>query len=199
MTDAITTNPITNQLLADDALDQHLKTAGDNGFEEGVIFACARIVELGGAHSLAQSVLEQSDIDYLAVCPRVAEYDLRFLRTQGLDLPLGCDFGDEYPATSAPKQWIHPSSPIWWDEATPAEEYKQWYASHGIEIKTRWMAEDSAELDDRYAAGDMSCLDEWAPTSPGGDYFIWAIYETEDGVICEWARRVIEADRNGDA
>lgn len=89
--------------------------------------------------------------------------------------------------------WCHPAlslQPPFWDESTTAEEYKAWYAKHGIETKTTSLGYQDADLWDKYFDAP-EVLTEWDPQPPEGvDWFLLCIFDTEDDVYAEWGRRL---------
>lgn len=95
--------------------------------------------------------------------------------------------------------WCHPAlalQPPFWDESTPAEECKAWYAKHGIETKTTSLGCQDADLWDKYFDAP-EVLTEWDPQPPEGPHwFLLCIFDTEDDVYAEWGRR-LEVTTNG--
>jgi len=61
--------------------------AEDKGFTEGVVYACARLVEMFDMPTLAREILEESGVDVADAC----EYDIKFLRPECGELPKGVD------------------------------------------------------------------------------------------------------------
>lgn len=86
--------------------------------------------------------------------------------------------------------WCHPAAPDFY-EGTPAETYAAWYADKSLEIKGHYMESRSEVLTERWDQGDMSAVAEWQPEPPEGEgWYLWSIFDTEDGPYCEFARRI---------
>lgn len=52
------------------------------------------------------------------------------------------------------------------------------------------MEDDASDkLNDRVMDGDIVAAADWTPTSPGPDWFLLAIYDTEDGPVAWFASR----------
>lgn len=85
--------------------------------------------------------------------------------------------------------WGHPATPEC-DESTPYSEYMDWFVKRGLEVKGHYMDGDSDELTERWEAGDVSAVAEWQPVPPEGDgWYLWSIFDTEDGPYCEFVRQ----------
>jgi hypothetical protein len=82
--------------------------------------------------------------------------------------------------------WYHPSIPDFGGTEDPAP-YKAWAAEQGLELKTWCM--DSDLVWHPYFDGDGHC-NGWEPESPGPEWFLMGIFDTEDGPHVQWARRV---------
>lgn len=84
--------------------------------------------------------------------------------------------------------WSHPCMPDF-DEGTNINIYRKWFSDRGLELHWRLLGEDSEELEERYFDGDTSAVSEWQPEPPeGAGWFLWAIYDTEDGPACQFVR-----------
>ncbi|WP_238338572.1 hypothetical protein [Pseudomonas sp. SWRI77] len=81
--------------------------------------------------------------------------------------------------------WHHPGIPDFCGIEDPAP-YKAWTAEQGLELKTWDM---DADLDYHpYFDGEAHC-NGWEPESPGPEWFLMGIFDTEDGPHVQWARR----------
>lgn len=61
--------------------------SNNGGFEQGVVYACARVVEMFDEPTVARCVLEESGVDVT----KAAEYDVQFLRKESPELPKGIE------------------------------------------------------------------------------------------------------------
>lgn len=82
--------------------------------------------------------------------------------------------------------WNHPGIPDFGGGEDPAS-YKAWVAQLGLELKTWDMDADLASHP--YFDGGCHC-NGWEPQSPGPEWFLMGIFDTEDGPHVQWARRV---------
>jgi len=82
--------------------------------------------------------------------------------------------------------WHHPGIPDFGATEDPAP-YKAWAAEQGLELKTWDM--DSDLVEHPYFDGAGHC-NGWEPESPGPEWFLMGIFDTEDGPHVQWARRV---------
>lgn len=84
--------------------------------------------------------------------------------------------------------WSHPDLPGF--EEDEGDKYRLWLAQHQIMAKRVDMEDDASdELNDRVMDGDIAATADWTPTSPGLDWFLLAILDTEDGPVAWFARR----------
>ena len=67
--------------------------------------------------------------------------------------------------------------------------YKAWAAEQGLELKTSAMEVDLACHP--YWDGATHC-NRWDPQSPGPEWFLMGIFDTEDGPHVQWARRMVK-------
>lgn len=58
---------------------------GEDGFAQGVVYACALVCQLHDEPGIAKDVLKESGVDVT----KAAEYDVAFLRKEQPDLPRG--------------------------------------------------------------------------------------------------------------
>lgn len=84
--------------------------------------------------------------------------------------------------------WSHPDLPDF--EEDEGDKYRLWLAQQQITAKRVDMEDDASdELNDRVMDGDIAAAADWTPTSPGPDWFLLAIYDTEDGPVAWFASR----------
>jgi hypothetical protein len=83
--------------------------------------------------------------------------------------------------------WCHPGIPDFGGTEDPGP-FKAWAAEQGLELKTSDM--DGDLLRHPYWDGEAHC-NEWNPQSPGPEWFLMGIFDTEDGPHVQWARRVV--------
>ena len=81
--------------------------------------------------------------------------------------------------------WLHPDLediPV----DTPLGEHP---AAEGMELAFRLLHPDEGEVADRYFRQGAIDISAWEPAPPAGDgWFIVAIYDTEEGACCAFAR-----------
>jgi len=82
--------------------------------------------------------------------------------------------------------WFHPGIPDFGGDEDPAP-YSAWMAKQGLERKG-WHLDSDLE-DHPYQDGAAHC-NGWDPKSPGPEWFLTGIFDTEDGPYVSWARRV---------
>lgn len=83
--------------------------------------------------------------------------------------------------------WCHPGIPGFGGTEDPAP-FKTWVVEQGLELKTWDM--DSDLVEHPYFDGACHC-NGWEPESPGPEWFLMGIFDTEDGPHVQWARRVV--------
>ncbi len=83
--------------------------------------------------------------------------------------------------------WCHPGIPDFGGTEDPAP-FKAWAVEQGLELKTWDMDSDLAEHP--YFDGAGHC-NGWDPESPGPEWFLMGIFDTEDGPHVQWARREV--------
>lgn len=85
-------------------------------------------------------------------------------------------------------RWSHPASALQpdWDESTPPAEIKNWFRSHGLEVKVVDLADQDDALFER-CMDDVAAVEEWNPIPPEGeDWFLFSIFDSEEGVHAEF-------------
>ena len=90
--------------------------------------------------------------------------------------------------------WTHPQYPAEWDESTTFEEIQTWLDQYQLEYRSIDFESDAPEgLQDAWGeTGEADCS-KWQPSPPSGEgWFVFAIYDTEDGPVCIWMRQRIE-------
>lgn len=89
--------------------------------------------------------------------------------------------------------WLHPNVPDFGEEVS-SETWRQWYSDHQLEVTGHYMVDDSDELAERYYEEDYLAIHEWHPEPPEGfGWFLWAIFDTEDGPYCQFVRNTPES------
>lgn len=92
-------------------------------------------------------------------------------------------------------KWSHPAYAMApdWDEGTPSAEIQEWFASHNLETSTVDLESQNEDLFEKYMDEPADAdLNDWEPTPPHGDgWFLFCIFDTEDGVYAEFARQLI--------
>ena len=84
--------------------------------------------------------------------------------------------------------WCHPGIPDFGGTEDPGP-FKAWAAEQGLELKTSDM--DGDLLRHPYWDGEAHC-NGWDPQSPGPEWFLMGIFDTEDGPHVQWARREVK-------
>jgi hypothetical protein len=85
--------------------------------------------------------------------------------------------------------WWHPDIPDFGGDEDPAP-YHAWLKDQCLEIKQRSMEGDLETHP--YWEGTTGCEGcvGWDPESPGPEWFLLGVFDTEDGPHAHWARRV---------
>lgn len=95
--------------------------------------------------------------------------------------------------------WTHPAYPAEWDEGTTEKECSAWYATQGLETSHQYLSAIDEELTDACMEGDFSGFLKYEPIPPDGDgWFLWLIWEDEDGPIFTWARHYTRIEPDND-
>ncbi len=82
--------------------------------------------------------------------------------------------------------YVHPDFPE--NDGNPVRW--EWFEDHGYEINIIMMDGDAEQefIDEWFEDGLTNCS-PWNPTKPDGEgWFIFSIYDTEDGPCCLWVR-----------
>jgi hypothetical protein len=82
--------------------------------------------------------------------------------------------------------WYHPGIPAF-DGGEDPEPYHAWLKAQGLQLT--WGSLDIDLVDHPYWNGEANCIG-WDPRSPGPEWFLLGIFDTEDGPHVHWARRV---------
>ncbi|MCD5980549.1 hypothetical protein [Pseudomonas quasicaspiana] len=82
--------------------------------------------------------------------------------------------------------WFHPDVPNYVDD-DPAP-YLAWLKDQGLE-RMGWTMEGDIDGHPYWSEDAAHCLG-WNPESPGPDWFLLGIFDTEEGPYCTWVRRV---------
>ncbi|MFW3895335.1 hypothetical protein [Pseudomonas bharatica] len=83
--------------------------------------------------------------------------------------------------------WRHPDLPAFdgcWSELA------HWLAQQGLELQ-RWKMEADIAGHHPYDDGAAHCLG-WEPASPGPEWFLLAIIDSDDGPCVTWTRRAVQ-------
>lgn len=80
--------------------------------------------------------------------------------------------------------WFHPDIPYFGDGEDPAP-YGTWLEEQGLEVKGWHSGDEIYDLPDE----DAACT-AWNPESPGPEWFLLGIFDSEDGPYVQWARRL---------
>jgi len=94
-------------------------------------------------------------------------------------------FGPVEVKRDADGWWYHPNIPSFGEGEDPAP-YIAWVKEQGLELKG-WHSGD--ELED-LPEEDAACT-AWNPESPGPEWFLMGIFDTDDGPYVQWARREV--------
>ena len=91
--------------------------------------------------------------------------------------------------------WSHPDLPGF-DEGD-GDKYRAWVVQQQIKVQRVDMEDDASdELNDRIMQGEIEATADWEPTSPGPDWFLLTIHDTEDGPVAWFAFRASTAASN---
>ncbi|MFV4850634.1 hypothetical protein ACNJNU_13725 [Citrobacter freundii] len=88
--------------------------------------------------------------------------------------------------------WTHPAAALQpdWDESTPPAEITDWFMSHALEQKIVTLEDQNDALYKR-CLENFEALNEWEPMPPDGDgWFLFSIFDSEDGVYAEFVRPI---------
>ena len=81
--------------------------------------------------------------------------------------------------------WDHPDMPDFDEDHTA---FKAWLSEQHLVLQ-QWHMEADIDGHHPYDDGECHCLG-WNPESPGPEWFLLGIFDTEDGPCVSWARRV---------
>lgn len=85
--------------------------------------------------------------------------------------------------------WTHPA---WPDDGDECALPKSWFPENGLELHIVEMdgdCEDESLMKSWFDDGDCDC-NAWQPSKPAGEgWFVFSIYDTDDGPICVWVRK----------
>lgn len=115
-------------------------------------------------------------------------YSLPRASGQGIDIPEEIKLIQRAPVVrDQDGWWSHPDIPSLDGGEDPAP-YMTWATEQGLELKTWGM--DSDLVEHPYFDGAGHC-NGWDPESPGPEWFLMGIFDTEDGPHVQWARREV--------
>lgn len=86
--------------------------------------------------------------------------------------------------------WDHPDLPAF---AENPEAFHAWIDAQGLALQ-HWSMERDGHEDHPYwdaASPRHDCLG-WEPRSPGPEWFLLGIFDTEEGPYVNWVRRVVK-------
>lgn len=92
-------------------------------------------------------------------------------------------FGPVEVKRDADGWWYHPNIPSFGEGEDPAP-YIAWVKEQGLELKGWHSGDETYDLPDE----DAACT-AWNPESPGPEWFLMGIFDTDDGPYVQWARR----------
>lgn len=83
--------------------------------------------------------------------------------------------------------WKHPSLP---DFGEDMDAFQSWLQDHALQ-HTQWSMESDGPEDHPYwlGAGGVTHCRGWEPRSPGPEWFLLGIFDTENGPYVSWVRR----------
>lgn len=86
--------------------------------------------------------------------------------------------------------WQHPALPSFGEDL---EAYRSWLQDHGLQ-HSQWSMESDGPEDHPYWLGDGGATHcrGWEPRSPGPEWFLLGIFDTENGPYVSWVRRLAE-------
>lgn len=91
--------------------------------------------------------------------------------------------------------WSHPQLPDFGEaEHIPVEEWQAWLNDQQLEcVCVEFEYDAPEELTDAWADDGCAPMAKWEPTKPEGDgWFMLGIWDTEDGPVCYWLRRIAQ-------
>lgn len=87
--------------------------------------------------------------------------------------------------------WQHPDLPAF---AEDLEAFHAWLSAQGLELE-HWSMERDGPADHPYwdpASPRLDCRG-WEPCSPGVEWFLLGIFDSEEGPYVNWVRREVKA------
>lgn len=81
--------------------------------------------------------------------------------------------------------WWHPNIPDFGGGEDPAP-YRAWLEEQRLEVKGWNSGDETYDLPEE----DAACT-AWNPESPGPEWFLLGIFDTDDGPYVQWARREV--------
>lgn len=88
--------------------------------------------------------------------------------------------------------WSNPYYPLADEGLLSGASFDSWLRLVGHEYSLVMLGddEDAEDISNRYFEGDGNAS-EWQPARPAGDgWFVGSIYDTEDGPVCVWLRKL---------
>lgn len=87
--------------------------------------------------------------------------------------------------------WAHPDYPA--GESDGGASFDAWASLVDHEHSFIMLGEDDGaeEISNRYFEGGVADVSDWQPELPAGEgWFVGSIYDTEDGPVCVWLRKL---------
>lgn len=87
--------------------------------------------------------------------------------------------------------WCHPDLPKFGE--SDGDEYRAWVEHQQLKVHRVDMEDDASdELNRRVMESDIGATADWTPTSPGADWFLLTIHDTDDGPVAWFAYRATD-------
>jgi hypothetical protein len=131
-------------------------------FVNGAPADCGCVMKFSSGHG------EYSDVHELTFCPAHGSKP----------------FGPAEVLRDKDGWWWHPGIPGFGDGEDPAP-YNAWAKDQGLEFKGWHSGDETYDLPEE----DAACT-AWNPESPGPEWFLMGIFDSEDGPYVQWARRL---------
>jgi|HubBroStandDraft_1064217.scaffolds.fasta_scaffold67623_2 hypothetical protein len=91
--------------------------------------------------------------------------------------------------------WLHPAIP--WNRTEEDTDLTPFIRGLGYEPRFQTLAQDAPDdIVERYADSNEQDCSYWTPIKPEGDWFLAAIFDTEDGPAALWIKPIIEANEH---
>lgn len=77
------------------------------------------------------------------------------------------------------------------DESWTRAQFEELFAKHGLKTTSVSMDGD-VDMDEYDRMNEMANYSEWNPTSPGSEYVLVSVYDTEDGPYAQFIAPLLE-------